>query len=148
MKYILRKDDIDNMSGENKTHFLNKNAQRNNKSLGDEVGLKNLGFHIIEVQPGHESTEYHIHYSEDECVYVLSGEGIVTVDDKEYVVNEGDFIGYPANGLPHSMKNISEQPLRCIVAGQRLDKEVADYPRLNKRLIVHGSIAEVVDKKK
>ena len=146
MKYILRKDDIENMPGENKTHFLNKNAKRNNKSLGDETGLKNLGFHIIEILPGHESTEYHVHYSEDECVYILSGEGIVIIDNKDYPVSEGDFIGYPANGLPHGMKNISDEPLRCIVAGQRLSNEVADYPRLNKRLYVHGNIAEVVDK--
>ena len=71
MKYIIRRQEIEAMEGLAKTHFLNKNAKRTNKSLGDITGLKNLGFHILEVLPGYESTEYHVHHCEDECVYVL-----------------------------------------------------------------------------
>ena len=122
------------MAGLAKTHFLNDNAQRINKSLGDLAGLKNLGFHIIEVLPGYESTEYHVHYCEDECVYILAGTATVTIDEIDYEVSEGDFIGYPAGGLPHTMKNTGSEVLRCIVVGQRLQQDVADYPRLAKRL--------------
>lgn len=78
MNYIIRSHEIEAMEGLAKTHFLNENAKRTNKSLGDVVGLKNLGFHIIEVLPGYESTEYHVHYSEDECVYILSGKATLT----------------------------------------------------------------------
>jgi len=77
MKYIITKAEIEQLAGLDKTHFLNENAKRLNKSLGDQVGLNNIGFHIIEVPPGHESTEYHTHHSEDECTYVLSGHGTV-----------------------------------------------------------------------
>ena len=52
---------IAEMPGQKKTHFLNDNAVRLNKSLGDAVGLKNIGVHIITVQPGHLSTEFHVH---------------------------------------------------------------------------------------
>lgn len=92
MKYILRKHDIEAMEGLAKTHFLNENAQRTNKSLGDLVGLTNLGVHIIEVLPGYESTEYHVHQQEDEAVYILSGKATVTIDDVDYEVSAGDFI--------------------------------------------------------
>lgn len=133
------------MEGLTKTHYLNENAQRINKSLGDLVGLSNLGFHIIEVMPGYESTEYHVHYYEDECVYVLSGKATVTVDETEYEVREGDFIGYPASGLPHTMKNTGSEVLRCIVVGQRLTHDIADYPRLGKRLYRSDCAIDLID---
>ena len=145
MNYIIRKEEIESMAGLAKTHFLNDNARRTNKSLGDMVGLKNLGFHIIEVSPGSESTEYHSHSCEDECVYILSGKATVTIDDVDYGVGEGDFIGYPAGGLPHTMKNTGSDVLRCIVVGQRLPYDVGDYPRLGKRVFRYNGTNDLVD---
>ena len=142
---IIRQDAIEEIEGLAKTHCLNGNAKRINKSLGDIVGLKNLGFHIIEVLPGFESTEYHVHYFEDECVYILDGNATVTIDETDYEVGAGDFIGYPAGGLPHTMKNTGSKVLRCIVVGQRLSHDVADYPRLGKRLYRYGKSNDLVD---
>ncbi len=145
MKYILRRQEIEAMEGLAKTHFLNKNAQRTNKSLGDITGLKNLGFHIIEVLPGYESTEYHVHHCEDECVYVLSGNATVTIDGTDYEIGAGDFVAYPAGGLPHTMKNTGSEVLRCIVVGQRLTHDVGDYPRVGKRLYRYSESNDLVD---
>ena len=145
MDYIIRQHEIEQMDGLAKTHFLNPNAQRINKSLGDLAGLQNLGFHIIEVMPGHESTEYHVHYSEDECVYVLSGTATVTIDEIDYEIGAGDFVGYPAGGLPHTMKNTGSEMLRCIVVGQRLAHDVGDFPRLGKRLYRNSLSNDLVD---
>ncbi|WP_319421967.1 cupin domain-containing protein [Pleurocapsa sp. FMAR1] len=145
MRYIIRKNEIESMEGLPKTHYLNQNAKRTNKSLGDVAGLSNLGFHIIEVMPGHESTEYHAHHFEDECVYVLSGKATVTINEIDYEISEGDFVGYPAGGLPHTMKNIGLEVLRCIVTGQRLTRDVVDYPRLGKRLYRYGQSNDLVN---
>ncbi|MFK7800658.1 MAG: cupin domain-containing protein [Anaerolineae bacterium] len=145
MNYIVRKTEIDGMEGLAKTHFLNENAKRVNKSLGDLVGLSGLGFHIIEVKPGHESTEYHVHSHEDECVYVLDGTATVTIDEVDYEVGAGDFIGYPAGGLPHTMKNTGAELLRCIVVGQRLPFDMGDYPRLKKRIFRYNGVGDVVN---
>ena len=71
-KLLLKAADIEEMAGERKVHFLNSNAVRINKSLGDAVGLNHIGVHIINVEPGKDTTEYHKHYYEEECVYVLS----------------------------------------------------------------------------
>ncbi|WP_281543620.1 cupin domain-containing protein [Grimontia sp. SpTr1] len=133
-QYIVKRQDIESMEGLTKTHFLNPNAVRTNKSLGDLAGLTGLGFHIVEIEPGYESTEYHVHYFEDECVYILSGTATVTIDDEDFEVGEGDFIGYPAGGLPHIMTNTGDETLRCIVVGQRLDHDEADYPKQHKRI--------------
>lgn len=48
-KYLITAKEIDAMAGLEKSHFLNKDAQRRNKSLGDLTGLTGLGFHLIEV---------------------------------------------------------------------------------------------------
>lgn len=42
INYIIRKSEIEEMEALAKTHLINKNVQRINKSLGDIVGLKNL----------------------------------------------------------------------------------------------------------
>ncbi|NEQ42603.1 MAG: cupin domain-containing protein [Leptolyngbya sp. SIOISBB] len=133
-KYIVTREEIAAYEGVAKTHFLNDNAKRINKSLGDLTGLTGLGFHIIEIAPGHESTELHKHYHEDECVYILEGEAEATIGDTKYHVKSGDFIGYRAGGEAHQLENIGNGVLRCIVVGQRLAHDVGDYPLKQKRI--------------
>jgi uncharacterized cupin superfamily protein len=130
----LKKEEIENNKGISKTHFLNSNAQCINKSLGDIVGLTGFGFHIMEVQPGKDSTEHHFHYNEDECIYVLSGEGIAKIGDDYFPVSEGDFLGYRKGGMPHSIKNTGSTVLKCIGVGQRLESDVVDYPEQKKQI--------------
>ncbi len=132
--YLVKSSEIAEMEGLKKTHFLNPNAQRLNKSLGDLTGLSGLGFHIIEVEPGYETTEHHCHYHEDECVFVLAGSATAFIGDEEHAIGPGDFIGYRKGGLAHSIKNTGNETLRCIVAGERLAHDVGDYPRLGKRI--------------
>lgn len=134
MKYVLKARDIDAMEGTPKVHFLNPDARRTNRSLGDATGLRGLGFHLIEVPPGCESTEYHVHHHEDECAYVLSGTGEVRIGDDVTAIGPGDFIGYPAGGPAHTMRNTGAEALRCIVVGQRLDHDVGDYPEKGLRI--------------
>lgn len=132
--YLITKAQIDTMEGTEKTHFLNPNAKRLNKSLGDLTGLTGFGFHIIEVQPGHETTEHHVHHFEDECVYVLSGTATAIIGEEEVVIGAGDFLGYRKGGLAHSIRNTGDDVLRCIVVGDRLAHDVGDYTRQGKRI--------------
>lgn len=133
-KYLLKKDEIDAYEGVDKTHFLNSHARRKNKSLGDLTGIMGFGFHIIEIEPGFDSTECHRHYHEDECVYILEGRAQAIIGEECYEVSEGDFIGYRAGGLAHKLINEGNSVLKCIVVGQRLEHDVADYVALNKRI--------------
>ena len=87
-KLLLKATDIENMTGERKVHFLNPNAVRINKSLGDAVGLNQLGMHLIYVEPGRDTTEYHKHHFEEECVYVLSGRGPLTIEGDAYSLRQ------------------------------------------------------------
>ena len=142
--YLSAKD-IDAMEGVRKVHFLNPQAIRINKSLGDTVGLKNLGVHMISVEPGHCSTEYHVHHYEEECIYVLFGTGTAVLGEQQQKIGPGDFIGCPVNGVAHEMVNDGEEPLVCLVIGQRLEQDVADYPRLEKRLYRNSGEWSLVD---
>lgn len=150
--YLLKAADIDAMTGLSKTHFLNPNAQRINKSLGDATGLTGLGIHLIDVAPGADTTEYHLHHHEDEAVYVLEGTATAYIGETEKQIAPGDFIGYRKGGLAHAITNTGSEPLRLLVIGERRNHDVGDYPRLGKRifrqiglpwnLVDHASISE------
>ena len=140
-RYLVTAEEIAAMEGLDKTHFLNPNAVRINKSLGDLTGLTGLGFHIIEVQPGHETTEYHVHHHEDECIYVLSGAATATLGEETFEIKAGDFVGYRKGGLAHTVVNTGTEVFRCIVVGERLAHDVGDYPRQGKRIYRHAGLA-------
>jgi len=142
---LLKRADIEAMDGVHKTHFLNPNAKRRNRSLGDAAGLQSLGVHLIEVLPGHESTEFHSHQYEEECVYVLSGTATAVIGDQRYQVGPGDFMGFPRNAHAHTMINDGDETLVCLVVGQRLAQDVSDYPNKSKRLYRNSGRWDLVD---
>lgn len=132
--YLLRAEEIEQLPGLDKQHFLNANARRNNRSLGDLTGLDAIGIHLIEVAPGCQSTELHVHHDEEEAVYVLAGQATAVIGEERLAIGPGDFIGYRKGGLAHSLHNTGKETLRCLVIGQRLSHDMADYPDLGKRL--------------
>lgn len=132
--YLLSASAIDAMAEKEKSHFLNPNACRQERSLGSETGLTEIDFALVVVEPGMESTEHHKHYHEEECYYVLEGRGEARIGAEVHEISAGDFIGFRKGGLAHSFKNTSDAPLRCICVSQRKDHDVSDYPRCGKRL--------------
>ena len=133
------------MEGVRRVHNLNPAAIRINKSLGDEVGLKNIGIHLITIAPGDKSTEFHSHKYEDEAIYVLSGHGTEVIGDTNQKIGPGDFIGFPAGGAAHETVNDGTEPLVCLVIGQRFAQDVVDYPRKGKRLYRNSGQRDMVD---
>lgn len=133
------------MPAQSKVHPLNANAIRLHKSLGDATGLSQFGFHLVTVLPGRESTEYHRHLYEEECVYIVSGRGEATIGDRTYTVGPGDFMGFPRRGAAHTMINNGSEPLVYLLAGPRAEHDVCDYPRKGKRLHYNGEDRAYVD---
>ena len=144
-KYIVESKYIEEMEGEKIVHFLNANAKRINKSLGDETGLNHIGVHIIYVEPGKETTEYHKHYYEEECFYILSGRGTAIIEGDKYPVGKGDFIGLPRNEAAHNIINDGNETLVCLVMGQRLEQDIVDYPSKKKRLYRNSGNYDLVN---
>ena len=67
-------------------------------SLGEVIGLTQFGVRLERLPPGSRSSHRHWHETEDEFVYVLSGE-LVLVEETEAVLRAGDAAGWRA-GAP------------------------------------------------
>jgi uncharacterized cupin superfamily protein len=141
----LSAEKITALEGVRRVHTLNPAAIRMDKSLGDEVGLKNIGIHLISIAPGEKSTEFHAHKYEEEAIYVLSGRGTEVIADRAHKIGPGDFIGFPAGGDAHETVNDGTEPLVCLVIGQRRPQDVVDYPRKGKRLYRNSGQRDMVD---
>ena len=136
---------IAKLEGVRRVHQLNPAAIRIDKSIGDEVGLKNIGIHLITIAAGDKSTELHSHKYEEEAIYVLSGHGTEVMGDTSQKIGPGDFIGFPAGGAAHETVNDGTEPLVCLVIGQRLAQDVVDYPRKGKRLYRNSGQRDMID---
>ena len=126
-------------------HPLNPKAIRHSKSLGDETGLHHLGIHLVRVEPGHDSTQYHVHQAEEEFIYILSGRGLAEIGTDTIEVGPGDFMGFAPGGLAHSLSNPFAEDLVYLVGGMRLDFDICDYPKVNTRLYRRGLQRDYVD---
>jgi uncharacterized cupin superfamily protein len=133
------------MDAVRRVHSLNSDAIRLDKSLSDAAGLKNIGIHLITIAPGDKSTEFHSHKYEEEAIYVLSGRGTEVIGDETHKIGPGDFMGFPAGGAAHETMNDGNEPLVCLVIGQRLAQDVVDYPRKGKRLYRNSGQRDMVD---
>ncbi|MBD8900546.1 cupin domain-containing protein [Rhodanobacter sp. DHG33] len=142
---LLTAADIEAMEAVARPHPLNPNALRLRKSLGDATGLTQLGVHRIELPPGRDSSEYHRHLYEEEFVYVLAGHGRALIDEQTHDIAPGDFLGFARNGPAHVITNTGDAPLVLLVAGQRLEQDICDYPHRRKRLYVRGEQGDLVD---
>jgi len=109
--------------------------------------LNNIGVHLVTVEPGKDTTEYHKHYYEEECIYVLSGSGTLVIEGESFPFETGDFVGFPANTAAHSLNNTGSETLIFLVMGQRLEQDVADYPNQDKRLYRNSGQWNLVDLK-
>jgi uncharacterized cupin superfamily protein len=126
-------------------HPLNPKAVRHTKSLGDQVGFHHIGVHLVRVAPGHDSTEHHVHQLEEEFAYIISGRGLASLGEQTYEVGPGDFLGFAAKGIAHSLSNPFDQDLVYLVGGMRLEYDICDYPRQARRLYRAGEQRQYVD---
>jgi uncharacterized cupin superfamily protein len=135
---LLRAADRAKLPEEVGKHPLNPNSEVRGISLSDSVGLRRIGFHLLRIPPGKESFIYHSHQTEEEFLYVLSGRGVVEIGEEIHEVGAGDFVGFPAPSVGHHLRNPFSEDLVYISGGERREVEVADFPRLGKRMVRVG----------
>jgi len=124
---------IKRMPVERRSHFVNKNVLRLNKSLGDAVGMSDMGVHLVRLQQGDDSTEIHTHFCDEEFVYILSGHGIAEIGNRKIKVGPGYVMGFTKKSLPHGMTNPHKQELVYLLGGTRKPIDITEYPRSRKR---------------
>ena len=136
---LVRADERASLAEHAFSHPLNPKSELRSVALGDLVGLKRLGVHLVRMAPGKESFVRHSHYLEEEFIYVLSGRGVVELDDEEHEVGPGDFLGFPTPSVAHHLRNPFAEELVYLTAGERRDADIAEYPTLGKRVVRIGT---------
>jgi len=142
---LFRAADHAKVKEQSQSHPLNPNSQIRGVSLSEQVGLQRLGIHLLRIAPGKESFIFHSHNSEEEFLYILSGRGIAEIGDESFEVGPGDFMGFPTPSVGHHLRNPFEEDLVYISGGERRPVEVADFPRLGKRLVRSGMKVSIYD---
>jgi len=111
-------------------HPLNERSELFMSRLSDPSGLTHLGVSLARLPPGKESFALHAHTVQEEWVYVVSGEGEVQIDANTYPIRVGDFVGFPANGPAHVVRNNSPADLVYLQGGDRRAGDRARFPEL------------------
>jgi uncharacterized cupin superfamily protein len=126
------------------SHPWNPKSQLIGVQLSRDLGLKRTAVSIACMPCGRESFVYHSHQHEEEWLYVLSGRGIAEIDGEELEVGPGDFMAFSTPSVPHHLRNPFDQELVYLMGGENREFEVADFPRLGKRM-KSGEKFEVYD---
>lgn len=143
--YVLIKSDIDSIPKTRHVHQFNEQAIRHMVSLSDIIGLTKFGLHLVRVESGDETTQHHYHEESDEFIYMLSGELTLRYGDDTYLLNTGDFVGFPAQGAAHSMRNDSDSDAVYLMGGSRPPIDITNYPDIERKMYnIHGK-KEFVD---
>ena len=116
-------------------HPFNPSSEMKMVRLGGATGLKRIGVNLIRIPPGKESFIPHAHSTSEEFVYVLEGVGEMVLDGVGHAVGPGDFVGFPIDGVVHSLKSKGPGDLVYLTAGENHPVEVADMPSIGKTTI-------------
>lgn len=97
--------------------------------LGRAAGSEKLYVNIDDVEPGAKSTKYHNHSAQEEFFLILSGSGILRINEAEHPVKQGDFVAKPAGkGIAHQFINTGTEVLSILDCGTVSPHDVTAYP--------------------
>ncbi len=102
------------------------------RAIGKVAGLLKIGLHVERVEPGHRTSFPHSESSEEEFVFVLSGEIDAWVDGELFPMEKGDLAAFPSEtGINHTFINNSEETTLLFVGGERSKKDNQIFYPLN-----------------
>lgn len=101
--------------------------------LSDRVGLSRLGLNVGRMPPGQRSFLPHAHAAQEEFVFIISGVGVLVIDEEEDEVRAGDFVGFPTDGSVHQLRNDGTSDLVYLMGGERTSMDVVSFPTIGKK---------------
>lgn len=120
---------------ESQSHPWNPRSEIHGTVMSRMTGMARVAVNLIRVPPGKESFAYHLHHREEEWLYILSGRGVAEIDGAEHEVGPGDFMGFAVPSVAHHLRNPFDEDLVYLMGGELLDHEIADFPRLGRRMV-------------
>ncbi len=133
-RYYLANRDIDRLAEREHRHQFNSNAVRRSRPLSRLLGMEQIGVHLVRLEPGLDSTQYHWHSADEEFLYILSGQGEARVGDDVFLCSAGDFFGFPADGVAHALHNNGETDLVYLMGGTRHPHDAVHYPDIRRTM--------------
>lgn len=105
--------------------------------LSDAGGLTQFGVHLETLWPGAVTSLRHWHATEDELLYMLSGEMTLYEGEEVTTLGPGDCATWKA-GEPvgHFLRNESDAPATYLIVGSRRDSDTVTYPAHDRVLHV------------
>ncbi|MFA5951291.1 MAG: cupin domain-containing protein [Hyphomicrobium sp.] len=108
--------------------------RRVKRALTESLGLTQFGVNMTTLEPGGLSSHRHYHMQEDECIYVLSGELTLIVDEGEHVLTAGTIAGFPAGEKnAHQLVNRSSSDATYLEIGTRSHEDDVTYGDVDLR---------------
>ena len=103
------------------TRFGKYDGFSTNLLIGElNSGSKEISIQITNVDPD-EMQFLHSH-EQEQCYYIISGTGLMIIDDQTKEVKEGDAVFIPSNSS-HGIKNIGNHALAYLTANQAFGKQ-------------------------
>jgi uncharacterized cupin superfamily protein len=108
--------------------FASRMAGRDKRPLGDPFGLSQFGVNLTTLHPGAVSALHHRHSTQDEWIYVVSGEVTLHLGTEASVLRAGECAGFPAGGEPHHLENHAQEDAVILEVGSRTAGDSVAYP--------------------
>jgi uncharacterized cupin superfamily protein len=142
-KHIVRTGGLDWSQVWRGRHPFNPASDMQMVPLGDPAGMSQIGAHLIRIPPGKESFIPHAHTVSEEFVFILEGAGEMVLDGVGHAVGPGDFVGFPIDGVVHSLKSKGPGDLVYLTAGRRDPIEIADMPTIGRTTVFRNGRMEL-----
>ncbi len=102
---------------------------RNKRRLGEVLGLNNFGVNLTTLKSGAQSALRHWHKTQDEFIYVVSGELTLVTNVGEQILHTGMCAGFPAGFMEgHCLINRSNEDASYLEVGDRTADDHVVYP--------------------
>lgn len=131
---IVNRDDLTWESGGNGKAF-----QFQRKWFTQASGGRKLGCSIYRVPPGKTAFPFHKHFSNEEAIYILAGQGTLRLDGEKIPVGPGDFISLPPEGPSHQLINSGESDLDYLCLSTMIHPDITLFPDSDKVIAFAGS---------
>jgi uncharacterized cupin superfamily protein len=128
---------VDDLEWETEQHGDKFEFKR--KWFSSRTGAQKLGSSLYKIPPGKTGFPFHKHFSNEEAIYVLSGNGKLRLDDEDFVIGPGDYIALPPGGPNHQLLNTGTEDLEYICISTMIHPDITLFPDSNKVIAFAGS---------
>jgi len=105
--------------------------------VGALAGSERLGATLYEIDPGQNSSPFHLHHANEELIIVLSGQPTLRTLDESRALAPGDVVACPVGRAgAHQLQNNTDSPVRALVVSTMIYPETAEMLDSDKILVI------------